>query len=150
MKMKIMNKLKEILELNKEDLINKEIIFPTDTVYGLGTLWDDQIGIEKIYSIKKRDGRKPLAVLVASFEQIKDYIEINNPNTLELVNKYWPGAVTFIFKKKRDFNYPLDTIAFRIPNSKIALEILKKFGPLATTSVNLSGEEPINDSDERE
>ena len=136
--------LEELLQLDPADLQEKVVVFPTDTVYGIGTIWTDYVGIEKIYDIKKRDGRKPLAVLAYSFEQIKDYIEIVNNSTIDLVNKYWPGAVTFIFKKKVNFDYPLETIAFRIPNSTTALEILRKFGPLATTSVNLSGEEPIN------
>ncbi len=140
--------LNDFLKLEKKDIKGKVIVFPTDTVYGIGTSWIDYEGIEKIYDLKKRDGRKPLAVLVYSFEQIKDYIEIVNEQTINLVNKYWPGAVTFIFKKKDSFDYPLDTIAFRVPNSKIALEILEKFGPLATTSVNLSGEEPINNVDD--
>ena len=143
-----MNNLNEFLKVKKEDLKGKVIVFPTDTVYGIGTGWLDFEGIEKIYELKKRDGRKPLAILAYSFDQIKEYIDIVNDKTFKLVNKYWPGAVTFIFKKKESFKYPLDTIAFRVPNSKIALEILKEFGPLATTSVNLSGEEPINDVDE--
>ncbi len=143
-----MNNLSEFLKVKKEDLKGKVIVFPTDTVYGIGTPWLDYDGIEKIYELKKRDGRKPLAVLVHSFDQIKDYIEVVNDRTSELIDKYWPGAVTFIFKKKDSFAYPLNTIAFRVPNSKIALEILKEFGPLATTSVNLSGEEPINNVEE--
>lgn len=142
--------LNDLLKLEQTDINGKVIVFSTDTVYGIGTCWTDSEGIEKIYEIKKRDGRKPLAVLAYSFDQIKDYIEIINDRTLELVNNYWPGAVTFIFKKQASFKYPLDTIAFRIPNSNIALEILKKFGPLATTSVNLSGENPINNPEDIE
>ena len=143
-----MIKASEIIKLDPSILDHKVIVFPTDTVYGLGTKWTDSLGIEKIYEIKKRDGRKPIAILVSNINQIMPYIEINYENTISLLNKYWPGAVTFIFKKKKDFEYPTETIAFRMPNSEVALSLIDHFGPLATTSVNLSGEKEINNIDE--
>ena len=137
-------KKKEVKHKLLPGYILVEIDFPEDAT------WKNTYSkIKRIQGVtgfvSAMDGRKPLAILAYSFDQIKEYIDIVNDKTFELVNKYWPGAVTFIFKKKESFKYPLDTIAFRVPNSKIALEILKEFGPLATTSVNLSGEEPIND-----
>ena len=64
------------------------------------------------------------------------------------MKKYWPGALTIIFKKKHSISSQvvskIDTIAFRIPNNAITLNILEKTGPLATTSVNISGDNPIN------
>ena len=140
--------LEEIVKLSKKDLIGKVVVFPTDTVYGIGSLWDDFEGINKIYSLKNRDGKKPLAVLIDDFKQIEEYIDIVNERTVELISTYWPGDVTFIFKKKDSFNYPLETIAFRIPNSSTARSILRKFGPMSTTSVNYSGEDPINNIEE--
>ena len=139
-----MIKLSEIIKQNPVILNQKVIVFPTDTVYGLGAKWLDFEGIEKIYEIKKRDGRKPIAILVSHIDQILPFIEINYPNSLELLKKYWPGAVTFIFKKKANFDYQTETIAFRMPNSRVALTLIDHFGPLATTSVNLSGEKEIN------
>lgn len=132
-------------ELLKHDLTEGSVIvFPTDTVYGIGTKLNDKKGEAKIYQLKKRSDNKPLAILISAFSQVKDWVEIVNPQTFDLINKYWPGAVTFIFKKKPDFDYPFPTIGFRIPDSKIAWAILNKYGPLSTTSVNISGEEPLN------
>lgn len=146
----MMISLAEFLKIPKEKLKGKIFVFPTDTVYGIGTFYDDQEAINKIYQIKERDKGKPLAILISDFNQIKNNLEINNPKTNELIQKYWPGPLTLIFKKSKAFKYPFETIGLRIPNSKIALKILNYLGALATTSVNYSGEEPINDINEIE
>lgn len=141
--------IKEYSNINKENLMGKIIAFPTDTVFGVGALIDDLVAINKIYELKKRDFNKPLAILASSIDDILPYVEITNNKIIEVMNKYWPGALTIIFKKSNLINNQitkgLDTIAFRIPNSSIAINILKQTGPLATTSVNYSGELPIND-----
>lgn len=144
----MMISLSEFLKIPKEKLYGKIFVFPTDTVYGIGTFWDDFQAIEKIYEIKEREKGKPLAILTTGFDQIKNEIEIIHPRTLAIIEEYWPGALTIIFKKKPSFSYPLDTLGFRVPNSQIALAILNYLGPLATTSVNYSGEIPINDVSE--
>ncbi len=134
--------LSNLLKLNKSDLVNKTIIFPTDTVYGVACLLDDKVGIEKIYNMKKRDHGKPIAVLVSSVNEVEN-IGIINDNIRSLY-KYWPGALTIIVNRKNSNN----TIALRIPNSSISLDILSYFGPMHTTSVNYSGEKEINDINE--
>ncbi len=141
----MMISLAEFLKIPKEELKGKVFVFPTDTVYGIGAIWDDEAAIKRIYDIKVRDNDKPLAILIANFAQVKDVVEINNEKTNELIANYWPGPLTLIFKKRADFRYPFKTIGFRVPNSPVALEILNHLGPLATTSVNYSGERPIND-----
>ena len=124
------------------------IIFPTDTVYGIGTKIFDIDGINKIYEIKKRPKDKPLACLCASLDQIKDIAYIT-PDAEKLINKFLPGALTLILKSKPDVYEKIGykTIGVRIPNSKIALDILKENGPMLTTSVNESGFKPINEYD---
>ena len=124
------------------------IIFPTDTVYGIGTKIFDIDGINKIYEIKKRPKDKPLACLCANLEQIKDIAYIT-PAAEKLINKFLPGALTLILKSKPDVYEKIGykTIGVRIPNSKIALDILKENGPMLTTSVNESGFKPINEYD---
>lgn len=139
--------VKELIKLTKEDIKGKVIVFPTDTVYGIGSMIDDKEGVSKIYNLKHRDKNKPLANLAYSSEQIKEYVNIPNPKTLELM-KLWPGALTIIFNKKHIYNNELPTIAFRIPNSNTALTILKHFGVMAVTSMNLSGSEPLNNIDD--
>lgn len=146
--------IENINQITKESLKGKVIAFPTDTVYGVGALIDDLDAIEKIYEIKKRDYSKPLAILASSVLDIMPYIKLTNQDILKIMEKYWPGALTIIFKKsenvKDGLNPGFDTIAFRIPNSTHALELLKKTGPLATTSVNISGSLPLNDYNEIE
>ena len=125
------------------------IIFPTDTVYGIGTKILDVDGIEKIYEIKKRPHDKPLACLCASIEQIKDISVVTREAEL-LINKFLPGPLTIILKAK-DYIYNkigYKTIGVRIPNCDVALDILKENGPMLTTSVNESGYTPINEYDE--
>lgn len=142
-------KINTLDKIDKEELKGKIIAFPTDTVYGVGALIDDVEAIEKIYDLKKRDLQKPLAILVGKIEDILPYIEKPTPKVFEIMHQYWPGALTIIFKKSRLANDKLtrglNTIGFRIPNEEETLTFLKRVGPVATTSVNLSGESPLND-----
>lgn len=126
--------------------MSKLLIFPTDTVYGIGTSVFDKENISKIYEIKKRPKDKPLAVLCANIEQIESICYLNNLSRL-LIKEYMPGALTIIVKAKPNIeeSMNLKMVGVRIPNSKIAINILNENGPMATTSVNDSGEAPIND-----
>lgn len=135
----------ELQQLNKEDLKGKIIVFPTDTVYGVAALYGDFKGVEKIYQLKKRDHGKPLPVLCDSIETVLKIAMIKDDHMK--YTKHWPGALTMILHSynKDIFN---GTIACRIPNSEIALSVLKKFGPLFTTSVNYSGEKELNSVEE--
>ena len=125
------------------------IIFPTDTVYGIGCKINDLDGIERIYKIKHRPKEKPLACLCASLDQIKEIAEVDRISE-ELIKRFLPGGFTLILKSKEHINkligYP--TIGVRIPNHKIALDILNENGPMLTTSVNESGAVPLNEYDE--
>lgn len=120
------------------------IAFPTDTVWGIGCLPDNEVACQKIYSIKQRDGKKPLILLGEKIDDFLPYIQELPPLAKELASKYWPGALTIIVKKSPfvgDYiSSGMDTVGLRIPNHPVLLEILKKTGPLATTSANLSGE----------
>lgn len=140
--------IKDLNKLSKEDLVGKIICFPTDTVYGVGCILGDNEALNKIYELKNRDLSKPLAILVPSSESIMPFIKECPLIAKDLMDKYWPGALTIIFNKKEnccdEFTRGLSTIGFRMPNSKIALTVLEKFGPLATTSVNISNNPPIN------
>lgn len=144
--------LNKLLQLKKEDLKGKLICFPTDTVYGVGAIATDVEACKKIYQMKQRSDKKPLPLLCSDIEQVKEYVEEIDESVESLMRKYWPGALTIIFKKKENVGKHLseNTIAFRMPNSRIALSIINKFSPLATTSVNMSGEAEINNIDEIE
>lgn len=127
------------------------IIFPTDTVYGIGCPIFEVESIKKIYAIKHRSLDKPLACLCYDLEQIKKIAFVTEP-IQRLIETFMPGALTIILKAKPEvtekIGYP--TIGIRIPDSKVALAILKEKGPMLTTSVNESGEVPLNDFNEIE
>lgn len=145
-------RLEEFLKLDKKDLRGKIVCFPTDTVYGVGCLIDDNKALDKIYNLKHRDDKKPLAVLVGSIDDASILSSNISDRTKDLMKKYWPGALTIIFNKSDNVSSTLTrglpTIGLRMPDSTIALQILKKFGPMATTSVNISNQPPLNDLDE--
>lgn len=125
--------LKDIQELN-----GKVICFPTDTVYGVGAIYNDQVAIDKIYRMKKRSKDKPLVNLCSRISQITNLGIIIKPEVQSLIENYWPGALTIIFKDGDK------TTSFRMPDSPIALTIIEKFSMMATTSVNESGEPELN------
>ncbi len=142
--------LNDFLKLKKEDISNKLVAFSTDTIFGVGVLLDEHVlsGVKKIYEMKKREQNKPLALLIGHINQVKDHIIINDEALKLMV--LWPGALTIIVSKKDDNYFPFtkDTIGLRMPNSQIALRILNHFGPFVTTSINYSGEKPINSPEE--
>ena len=142
--------LEKLLEL---DITGKVVCFPTDTVYGVGAKYNDLQAIERIFAMKKRDAHKPLAILTPD-RNIEAYVNGINKTAEKLMTEYWPGAMTLIFNKSdaidERLTNGLKTIAFRMPKSDIALPILRKFGLMATTSVNISGEKEINTIEEIE
>ena len=136
--------LKEIKEVLDQDGI---IIFPTDTVYGIGCNCYSIEGLKKLYSFKNRPLSKPINVLTDSYEKIKTVARSINEKEKELIEKYLPGDLTIILDKKESvpdlLTANLDTIGVRIPKHDMALMILENYPyPLATTSVNLAGESP--------
>ncbi len=122
------------------------VIFPTDTVYGIGTPIFDIDGINKIYEIKHRPKERLLACLCADLKQIEEISYVTD-DAKKLINKFLPGPLTLILEPKEIVKQKIgySTIGIRIPNSKIAISLLHQYGPMLTTSVNESGEEPIND-----
>ncbi len=126
----------------------KVISFPTDTVPALAALPEHS---SLIFATKKRPPDKPLILMGASPQDLWKYVR-GTPQELEIwqhiAQQYWPGCLTLVLPAS-DFvpkaMNPIDTttIGVRIPNCKIAQNILTKTGCLATTSANLSGEPPI-------
>ena len=125
-------------------------IFPTDTVYGIGTLPEKEY-VEKIYKIKKRDFSKKIIALISDKKILSELIDETDENMKKIENtleKYWPGELTVIFRANQNFTKNFDknmeTIGIRIPKNKTALEIIKKSGGvLLTTSANISGENAV-------
>lgn len=126
------------------------VIFPTDTVLGLGAVASSDEAVEKIFEIKGRDQKKPINVLIADFEDILKIAEIPTREEGKLMEKFWPGPLTIILKRKENTANTAasngKTIGVRMPNSEITRNLIREVGfPLATTSVNLAGDEPATD-----
>ena len=134
----------EIIEKAVSLLKRGEIIaFPTDTVYGVGGDIFSEAAINRIYKLKNRPKNKPINALVSSMNQLKMIVEFLPEDAKLLIEKFWPGPLTIILKKRTEVSDKVtssqDTIGVRMPNNKVALEIIKKFEkPLATTSANIS------------
>lgn len=128
------------------DVINNDgvVIMPTDTIYGIVAKATKEDVIKKVYSLKKRDDRKPMLILVSDIEMLKKYVVSINEIEQTLIDSLWPGPLTIIFDKKNISDLltgGLNTIGIRIPANKDLLEIITRVGvPLLSTSVNLSGE----------
>lgn len=126
------------------ELLNEgEIVaFPTDTVYGLGTNAFYSPGIIKLFEAKGRDANKAIAVLIGEFDQVELLTDDLSQTAQKLISRFWPGGLTIVVPKKKDLPELLSagsSIGVRMPNHPVALDLLRQFGPLATTSANLSG-----------
>ncbi|MAR15423.1 MAG: threonylcarbamoyl-AMP synthase [Candidatus Marinimicrobia bacterium] len=146
----------------KENQINSAIktlnegnilIYPTDTLYGLGADATNTSAIEKINKLKKR--KTPLSIMVSSLNEIEKYAVINSDIKKEL-KKVFPGPFTALLQsKKTKLSYLVqnqsDKIGIRIPNHPFCLDLLNEYKkPIITTSVNTHGEKALNNINEIE
>jgi len=118
------------------------VIFPTDTVYGIGCDPYNKKSVQKIYEIKSRSIVKSLPVLTYSKETAKKIVQFDKI-TEKIADKFWPGPLTIILKVKDEkikesLNLE-DKIAIRVPNHQCTLELLQKCDFLVGTSANISG-----------
>ena len=127
------------------------IVFPTDTVYGIGCDPYNKKTISRLYEIKKRKKTKPFPILGVSKTELEKIAEFN---TLEekIAEKFWPGQVTLVLKVKDEKirqSLCLDKkIAVRVPNNQCVLSLLKECKLLVGTSANISGTTPFTDPNE--
>ena len=117
------------------------VVFPTDTVYGIGCNPYNKTSIEKIYKIKSRNISKTLPVLTYSIKTAEKIVSFDE-YTKKIVQKFWPGPLTVILtvtdeKIKESLNLE-NKIAIRVPNHKCTLDILEKCDFLVGTSANIS------------
>lgn len=120
------------------------IAFPTETVYGLGADALNVNAVKKIYSVKKRPLNKPLIIHIANKKNVYKFAKNMSSEAKILINKFWSGQLTIVFKKSKLIPdiITTDKIAIRMPDNKIALAIIKKFGhPITATSANISKKE---------
>ena len=127
------------------------VVFPTDTVYGIGCNPYNANAVEKIYEIKSREKIKSLPVLAYSLDTVKEIARIDT-FTEKIIKKYWPCPLTLILEltdKKLKKSLNLDNkIAVRIPDSKCTLKLLEKCRLLVGTCANISGSPSCTDPKE--
>ena len=117
------------------------VVFPTETVYGLGANALDAEAVRKIYLLKGRPATSPLIVHVASIEQAREFAAEWPAEAERLAREYWPGPLTLVVPKKTvipdEVTAGLDTVGLRMPRHPIALELLREAGvPIAAPSAN--------------
>ncbi|MGL4605987.1 MAG: L-threonylcarbamoyladenylate synthase [Eubacteriaceae bacterium] len=136
--------LKNLMEM--AELLKKggTVVFPTETVYGLGADALNVEAIKKIYIAKGRPKDNPLIVHLSQGKDVESLVKEINGNAKKLMDKFWPGPLTIIMEKSskisKEVTGGLETVALRVPNHPIAQNFIKIAGcPVAAPSANLSG-----------
>ena len=133
--------LEQAAELIKQ---GKIVVFPTETVYGIGTNGLDENAVKKLYEVKQRPLNKPISLLVSNMEMVnliaKDITEVE----YKIMEKFFPGPLTIILKKKEIVPDILtagqNTVGVRMPSGEIARKLLEYANiPIAAPSANISG-----------
>lgn len=119
------------------------VCYPTDTVYGIGAAATNDSAVRRLYAVKGRRLDKPLPLLIATTASAALIAEIT-PLSHTLMNRFWPGALTIVMRRKPDFRSLAlagqDTVALRVPDHDLVRDIIRLLGePITGTSANRSG-----------
>ena len=110
------------------------IVFPTETVYGIGAHPQQPAAVQRVYELKGRSIDKPLQLLIGDKEIVHHYVNEMPVAARKLMRRYWPGPLTMVFPRRGE------TIGLRMPNHAVALKLIKLCGgALYATSANMSG-----------
>lgn len=134
-----------ILEISNALKEGKLVVFPTDTVYGIGTNAYDNKACERIYEVKERLKNKPISVLISDFSMLKELVESISPAEQKLIEAFWPGPLTIKFKKKQEilpnaiFTYD-GYLTVRLIKEGLVYKLIQTSGvPVVAPSANISG-----------
>lgn len=127
-------------------------ILPTDTLYGLvGRALSERV-VERISQLKRRNDKNPFIILISSLEDLGLFGIKADEAFKELMRKYWPGKISIIFscdnEKLAYLHMGTKSLAFRMPDKKNLLDLLKETGPLVAPSANHPGEKPALTTEE--
>lgn len=132
----------------------KIVCFKTDTIWGISANPLNGKSINSLYTLKQRNVDKPFIFLISKNQDITKLVDNISPLEQKLIDAFWPGPLTIIFKAKSnlqllDFYSNKDTIALRMPNDNLTQEILSKLDfPIPSTSVNLQNQPALNSFEE--
>lgn len=120
------------------------VLFPTETVYGIGANALDEKAVKKIYEAKGRSSDNPLIAHISNLEMLKKLVTEIGEREKKLIEKFWPGPLTIIFNKSNIvpniITAGLETVAIRMPSNEIAKRLIEYSGvPIAAPSANISG-----------
>jgi len=126
-------------------------VYPTDSVYGLGACVTNPRGSDRIARLLEKDKNRPFSFICSDFSQISRYVRLSNAH-YRLMKRHLPGPYTFILNATnlvpKRIAPKRRTVGIRVPDSVVALELVRLLGePLANTSVNISGD-PVNDPED--
>jgi tRNA threonylcarbamoyl adenosine modification protein (Sua5/YciO/YrdC/YwlC family) len=120
------------------------VVLPTDTVYGIGADAFRPVAVESLLAAKGRGRDMPPPVLIGSVRAASALAEDLGPYGQELIDEFWPGGLTLIFRASRSLKWDLGetrgTVAVRMPQHPVALELLAQTGPMAVSSANMTGQ----------
>jgi tRNA threonylcarbamoyl adenosine modification protein (Sua5/YciO/YrdC/YwlC family) len=129
------------------------IIYPTDTVYGLGCSVTDKNAIERIHLVKRQRADKPFSFVCSDLTHISEYAQVSNA-AFKIMKRLIPGPYTFILPAGRMKQLPKilvskrKTVGIRVPDSPVTQALVRELGhPILSTSVTLDASEPLNDPD---
>jgi len=118
------------------------VVFPTETIYGLGASAFNVEAVKKIFKAKGRPNDNPLIVHIADKDEVYLLASKIPEVAWKLMDKFWPGPLSIVLKKKEivsdEVTAGLKTVAIRMPQNKIALELIRRAGPIAAPSANIS------------
>jgi L-threonylcarbamoyladenylate synthase len=127
------------------------VAFPTDTVYGIGCRAGDAQALARIFAAKRRPAEKQVPILAASLDQAAALGFVADEHARALARRWWPGPLTIVLRGERGADHsasPSASQAFRVPNHPVALALIERSGPLATSSANRSAEPETYDADD--
>ena len=136
--------LSKIKEAAKSIKKGELVLFPTETVYGIGANALNAEAVEKIFIAKGRAQDNPLIVHISDFYMLEDLVTNIGPIEQKLINKFWPGPLTIIFDRKKcvpnSVTAGLETVGIRMPENEIARRLIEYAKlPIAAPSANISG-----------
>ncbi|WP_460799564.1 L-threonylcarbamoyladenylate synthase [Microbacterium sp. GXF0217] len=121
------------------------IVIPTDTVYGVAADAFSPTAVQRLLDAKGRGRNQPPPVLVAGPATLSALAESVPEPVQRLVDAFWPGGLTIVLPAQRSLSWDLGetqgTVAVRMPDNRVALELLEETGPLAVSSANLTGKD---------
>ncbi|GAA1689947.1 hypothetical protein GCM10009808_03640 [Microbacterium sediminicola] len=120
------------------------VVIPTDTVYGVAADAFNSIAVQRLLDAKGRTRQSPPPVLVAGVSMVRALVAELPKAAVDLIDKFWPGGLTLVLPAQPSLNWDLGetrgTVAVRMPDHRLALELIEETGPLAVSSANLTGE----------